>query len=233
MNGTNGRTLLIVLLLCCFVSCREDTGDNGTGERTPLPEATLVKGHAVYGHEIRTIRPCGEQEAVWAIDSTQLLWILHGELAPGVGPYEEVFVVVEGTMGEPETDGSGAEYRGTFYVERVLYAAGEGWGCDLDLNRFRFRLAGNEPFWSTVMTDTTVELNRLEGGQQVWNEVESEPIDGGYKFVAQGAGAEVAEVTIIEEPCRDTMSGAYYGFTATVAVSGNVLNGCALRGLGR
>jgi hypothetical protein len=32
------------------------------------PESQIVRGFAVHGHEVRSFRPCGSDEALWAID---------------------------------------------------------------------------------------------------------------------------------------------------------------------
>lgn len=232
MNGTDGRIRHLVLILFCFIACSENAGENVTHGNAPPPGAAFLKGHAVFGHEVRTIRPCGEEDALWAVDSTQLLRELHGELAPGVEPYEEVFVVVRGTLGESAADGFGADYPGSFYVDRVLYAAGEGWGCDLDLSRFQFQLSGNEPFWSLVVTDSTVELNRMDAGLEIWNDAQSETTDDRVKYFAEVDGERAVAVTIWREPCRDSMSGAYHAYSASVMTAGEELLGCAIRGTG-
>ena len=38
------------------------------------------------------------------------------------------------------------------------------------------------------------------------------------------------EIRIFDEPCRDSMSGAYFGLSATVVAGGLELRGCVLRG---
>ncbi len=229
MHGLNGRNLLLITA-CCSLACSSNDGADSTEASSPPQTGTLLKGHAVFGHEVRTIQPCGENDAVWAIDSTRLLWDLHQELAPGLEPYEEVFVAVQGISGEPPSDGFGADYAGSFYVERVLYAAGEGWGCNLDLSRFQFRLAGNEPFWTLVLTDSTAELSRMDAPGQAWSELEAEATHGGFRYVGGSGGSGPLEVSISEEPCHDVMSGAYHAYSASVAVNGELLTGCAIRG---
>jgi len=77
MNGTNGL-ILLASTACCVIACGEDAEKGSSRGGQPQPEQTILKGHAVFGHEVRTIRPCGDEEALWAIDSTQLLWDLHG-----------------------------------------------------------------------------------------------------------------------------------------------------------
>jgi putative lipoprotein len=229
MNGTIGRNVLLIFI-CCALACTSDS-EKGSATVAEAPRAAeILKGHAQFGHEVRTIRPCGADEALWAIDSTNVQWELHQELAPGAEPYEEVFVAVSGNPGETLTDGFGVDYSGSFYVDRVVYAATEGWGCDLDLTRFLFRLSGNEPFWSLTVTDTATVLNRMDAPQQVWGEVTAEASDSGFSYVGGSGESGSVKVSISDEPCRDTMSGAYHAYSASVVVNGEVLRGCAIRG---
>jgi uncharacterized membrane protein len=229
MNGTCGLTLLISTA-CCVIACSENVEHHSPIQSPTQPKMTIISGYAVFGHEVRSIRPCGEDAALWAIDSTQLLWHLHGEFAPGVEPYEEVFVVVQASDAAAPSEGFGAEYAGSLYVDRVLYVAGEGWSCDLDLSRFQFRLAGNEPFWHLVVTDSTIELNRMGAELHAWTNIRTETIDSGFAIIATRDGAGDIEVTVREQPCRDSMSGAYHAYSASVVTAGEVLTGCAIRG---
>ncbi|MFC1639536.1 hypothetical protein ACFL3B_02080 [Gemmatimonadota bacterium] len=225
----------VVWLLWVFgpIACGSGSGAGEPQSSGPAPDQVVLKGHAVYGHEVRTIRPCGEAEPVWAIDSTGLLWDLHRELAPGMEPYEEVFVVALGSFGDASSDGFGADYPGSFIIKQVIYAAGEGFGCDLDLSDFSYRLSGNEPFWGLTLTETTAELSRMDAPVRVWHGIRSERFEAGVIISAERNDAGILEVHLSEEPCRDSMSGAFYAYTATVLVAGEELRGCALRGAGQ
>ncbi len=225
--------VLVPLVAFGAVACGSGPGAEETRSSNPVPDQVLLKGHAVFGHEVRTIRPCGEDEGLWAIDGTGLLWGVHRELVPGMEPYEEVFVVVRGSAGDAPSDGFGADYPGSFVVDQVLYAAGEGFGCDLDLSRFQFRLSGNEPFWTLSLADATAELSRMGAPGQIWSDGRLESSEAGFRYVAEGEGLGSLEVSISEDPCRDTMSGAFYGYRASVVVAGEEFTGCALSGAGR
>ena len=231
MNGANGRSVIPILTWCVF-ACSGDSGADTAQATSIRPTMTVLAGHAVFGHEVRTIRPCGEDSTLWAIDSTQLTWDVHRELSPGLEQYEEVFVVVEGSQADAPLDGFGADYDGAFNVDRVLYGATEGWGCDLDLSRFEFRLAGNEPFWTLVITDSAPELSRMDRPGQVWGEIRIETTETGLTYVGRNGESGSLAVDLSEEPCRDSMSGAYHGYSATVMLGGEELRGCAIRGTG-
>jgi uncharacterized membrane protein len=225
-----GRLALGLLVSLGVVACNGETDveEHVTGDRAV--EGVFLKGHAIFGHEVRSIRPCGQNEAVWAIDSTQLLWELHRELAPGIEPYEEVFAVVRGSEGTAPSDGFGADYPGSFIVDQVIYAAGEGFGCDLDLSRFHYRLSGNEPFWGLELVDTTAVLRRMGAPDQIWNRVRTESSGVGFRYVGESEKTGSVEVSLLEEPCRDSMSGAFHGYSASVSVAGETLIGCAIAG---
>ena len=231
MNALRLRCSLLGLIVAAgAVAC----GGGRDAEETQFSEAVreldLLRGHAVFGHEVRSLRPCGKDESLWAVDSTQLLWDLHAELAPGIGPYEEIFVVVRGSEGDAPSDGFGAEYPGSFAVKQVLYAAGEGFGCDLDLSRFHYRLSGNEPFWTLSIADATGELSRMDAPGQIWSDLRPDTTGAAITYMSDGSDSDSLEISIREEPCRDSMSGAYHGYRASVVVAGEELIGCAIAG---
>jgi uncharacterized membrane protein len=205
-------------------------GADGESENVPEQDQQLLKGFAVFGHEVRTVRACDAAEPSWAIDSSGVLWDVHHELAPGAEPYEEVFVIVTGRPVEAPLDGFGADYPGAFIVETVLYAAREGFGCGLDLDGFDYRISGNEPFWTLVLSGETAELNRMGEPTQRWEEIRRGPDGEAVRYRAESGGLVSLDVTIRTEPCRDSMSGAFFGYAATLMLSDGRLNGCALRG---
>lgn len=231
MNPLLTRCSALGLLLAfAALACSGDPEVEETQASIPEVEQVLLKGHAILGHEVRSIRPCGQNEAVWAIDSTQLLWEIHRELAPGIEPYEEVFAVVRGSEGTAPSDGFGAEYPESFIVDQVIYAAGEGFGCDLDLSRFHYRLSGNEPFWGLELADTTAVLRRMGAPDQIWHNVRTDSSGVGFRYVGESEKTGSVEVSILKEPCRDSMSGAFHGYSASVSVAGETLIGCAIAG---
>jgi uncharacterized membrane protein len=187
-------------------------------------------GHASYGQEVRSFRPCGEEEALWARDPSGLLWDLHAELAPGLEPYEEVFAVVRGEAGPPPADGFGADYPGEILVGEVLYAAGEGFGCDFDWRRFRYRAQGNEPFWWAEVRPQELRVGRMGEEETGWRTIRESADGNRLSFVAGEGSATAAELRLLSEPCRDTMSGAYFALAAELHLGDRVLRGCALPG---
>jgi uncharacterized membrane protein len=138
--------------------------------------------------------------------------------------------MVEGHLASAPRDGFGSDYAGTLIVDEVLYVAREGFGCDFTWNAFRYRALGNEPFWSADISATSILLRRMGEDEQTWpltQEHETGQVTG---FTGDADGSDPIAVEIARKACRDSMSGAYYGYTATVRVGASILTGCALRG---
>jgi putative lipoprotein len=191
------------------------------------PEGQIFRGLAVHGHEVRSFRPCGSEEALWAIDRQGVLWESHNELVPRREPYEEVFAVVAGRMGPAPTEGFGAEYPGRLDLDEVLYVAWEGFGCDTDWSGFDYRAYGNEPFWNVEVSPAGLRLNRLGSESRTWADVRERALENGVRY--EGDGPPI-ELTLVREPCRDSMSGAYFGMSARLVLGAEELRGCALPG---
>jgi putative lipoprotein len=191
------------------------------------PRTQIFRGLAVHGHEVRSFRPCGSEQALWAIDPQGVLWEIHNELVPRSEPYEEVFAVVAGRIGPAPTEGFGAEYPGLIDVDDVIYVAWEGFGCDTDMSGFDYRAYGNEPFWNVEVTSEGLRLNRLGSESQTWTAVREHTVKNGIRY--EGDGSPI-ELTLVHEPCRDSMSGAYFGMSARLVLGAEELRGCALSG---
>jgi len=222
-------------------SCTSGDGENHKNRDIPPDKAAqadaiepveIVRGHYVFGLEVRSLRPCGKDATLWVVDRTNLLKNLHGELAPGTVPYAEIFTVVAGRIGPPPDEGFGAEYPGTLTVEEVVYVAFEGFGCDFDWSRFLYRAHGNEPFWVLEVLATGMRLTRPGQPGMTWTEVSEIRREGSVIF--RGAAGEHPPVELVIEagPSRDTMSGAYYGLSARLVLDEKTLKGHALRGVG-
>jgi len=115
----------------------------------------------------------------------------------------------------------------------LLHAATESHGCEEDLTGFEFHAYGNEPFWNVeIMEDEIVFASMSTPEKIVFPREITTQWQGGTSFVSQrdGNGPSQIEIIIERGDCRDTMSGAYFGFEATVKVGDQELTGCARRG---
>ncbi|UCC84026.1 MAG: hypothetical protein JSW46_03595 [Gemmatimonadota bacterium] len=191
------------------------------------PESQIFRGLAIHAHEVRSFQPCGSDETLWAIDPQGVLWEIHDELVPRSEPYEEVFAVVTGQTGPPPAEGFGADYPGRLDIDEVLYVAWEGFGCDTGLSGFDYRAYGNEPFWNVEVSFGGLRLNRLGGETRTWVDVPEHTIENGVRFEGDGPPFEL---TLVRGPCRDSMSGAYFGMSARLVLGAEELRGCALPG---
>jgi uncharacterized membrane protein len=238
MSQFGGRLAWVVLIILVAVpACRRDEG----GER-PEPDrrqaetvasagaGDVFRGYAVHGHEVRSFRLCGTKDTLWAVDRSQLLWDLHVQLKLGRQPYEEVFAVVRGQLGPPPKEGFGADYPGQLIVEEVLYATREGFDCDTDWEGFRYRAMGNEPFWSVEVSPTEIRLRRPGFPDVVWVDTREKTAGDQVQYMGDDDAGRSMELTITRSPCRDTMSGAYFGLSATLRIGSEELKGCALIG---
>lgn len=218
---------MLLLAVACGSREKAETGQSGTLE-FPAPTET-VAGFTAYGHEVRSFRPCGGDEPLWAIDSSGALWEIYESLAFHNEPYEEVFAIVEGRIGPPPETGFGADYAGSIEVRGLLYMAQDGFRCNLDLTEFQYRLFGNEPFWTIRISAGEIVLKMPGHDDKTWTDIRKQPLDGGVVYTATGTAGPI-EIRIVDEPCRDSMSGAYFALAATVGARDLELRGCVLRG---
>ena len=215
------RTIALLATLALFT---------GMGCSSSEREPEIFRGHAVYGHEVREIRLCGKEDALWATDPSGLLWTLHQELAPRGEPYGKVFAVVTGSLGPPRADGFGADYPGELVVREILYVTLEGFDCETDWDAFSYRASGNEPFWGVEVSKRGIRLTRPGEEPQFWSQVQLQRTDEMIRYTGSVGSDLPAELTITRAPRRDTMSGAYYGLSATLRLGSEGWSGWALRG---
>lgn len=219
-----------LILLAGLSACSPGEERNDPGLPQPVSESPeVVHGTAVHGHEVRSFRPCGASEALWAIDSSGILWTLYQELAPDATPYPELYVILEGRPGGPPSDGFGVDYPGTMVVSRVLFVASEGDRCGADPATVRARAQGNEPFWGVTVASDSMTLHRLGYAPESRHGVLAGREASGAWFRGQPDPdlPDGPTLWILDRPCRDSMSGAYFHATARVDLGADILTGCA------
>jgi uncharacterized membrane protein len=221
-RGASGLRLLALALVAAGCSPRAES-------RPSLEIPLVVHGFVSYGHEVRSFTPCDGGEALWVVDSTQLLWTLFQDLAGPLPASPKVYAVLEGREGPVLSDGFGADYSGTFFLDRVLHLAAEGDRCRDDLQGLRYWAGGNEPFWAVSATSRVFRLHRLGSEPTVWEGVREEVV-GETVSVVPGGGAGDIRLVLRTQACRDSMSGSHFGFSARLLLEGDTLFGCALRG---
>ena len=208
MPGIRLPVLTGFLVLALFGwGCRGS--DDAARDGVEAPESELIRGFYHFGHEVRSFRPCGEDEELWAIDASGRLADLFGQLVESPNMEPHIFVLAEGRHVPPPAEGFGAEYAGAVVITEVVYAAHEGFRCDFDPTRFRYRAHGNEPFWLVEVTSAKMKFVRPGHPDLVWKTVGEET--AGDEIILRGAGGEgPALLTIGPGPGYDSMSGAFH-----------------------
>jgi uncharacterized membrane protein len=224
--------LAALAAVCAFGACdRSDRPSGGSPETATTPR--VLRGYARWGDEVREFTPCDSMEAVWVVDSSQALWIPYRELARDPADTMGLFAVVEGpVVPTPPVAGLGAGHARTLVVHRVLYVAREGYGCAAPWDRFAYRAFGSEPFWSLTVAGDSVTLIRPGEAERTWHGTRDSTA-AGLTMSAGNPATDGVAVSLRATPCRDTMAGSYFGYTAAVRLRGDSLAGCALVGGGR
>ena len=115
-------------------------------------------------------------------------------------------------------------------VQDVLYVASEGFGCGTDWNAFSYRAYGNEPFWRVEVSQSGLHLTRPGEPEQPWRKVQKLVTDGVIRYTGTLTDGTSSELVIERTPCRDTMSGAFFGLSATLRLGSEEFAGCVLMG---
>ena len=195
-----------------------------------LPRGERLRGHLVWGHESRAFTECGSERVGWVINQAgDELVDVYDELA--TAPYQPMFVEVCGEWTAAPTDGFGADYDRALRITELLRAENEGFGCRLELDGVLFIASGNEPSWRLQVREDGISMRTMDAPEDA---VYDAPRKRGQaplvSFESDGRDAGI-HITLEQRRCIDTMSGARFGWAATVDIDGRQLNGCAAEGL--
>jgi uncharacterized membrane protein len=206
----------------------------GATAQTPVAESglTIKRGAVVLTADARTLRLCGENEDLWlAGQGDDSLEETYTRLAgdPGTPLYVEVRGERTATPGGTSIP---TDYKQAFLLEELLYAGlpGEGAGCETATPAFSVLARGNEPFWAIeVATDKMVLRQPDPAIPLEFPADESQDAEGSVTYRA-AAGGHQLELTVARAACTDSMSGAYFAYTAEAELDGRKLQGCARLG---
>ena len=191
----------------------------------------IFRGHLRFGHEVRSFQPCGKDVEYWVVDRTgDDLWDVYRTLIHS--PYEPLYVEVEGVLGPRPETGFGVDYERLLTITTLWRAAVETRGCAENLERFEFRVYGNEPFWNADISEEGIIFSSLGESQRAFPYAPAK-ISGAqrlYSSQIQGPDQHWIQIYIEEKRCIDSMSGEYFGFTAKVSLDGRTYVGCAREG---
>ncbi len=203
---------LIVPLLAALFAVAAQAAP--AADSAPKPDATprLAYGFLMKHGEKLVFAPCRDRSYALVEDVSADRQVTRGLEMAGVADgrkyYVELLGVVEG---------------GALRASELNLARAEG-RCQKPGGTDEAWLAsGNEPGWALVAGGEKVTLQR-QGSKEV-----SVP----YRvFARQGEVAQFSgeglELRFERQLCRDAMSDAVFGWTATVRVDGQTLRGCAL-----
>lgn len=193
--------------------------------------AAIVAGFVVLGPEVRSIKPCGEDQELWVIPTSEVTEVYESLRAE---PYGPVLMEFESVVGPAPESGSGAGYSGLLTVRSLRRAepAGEGFGCSQDLSGFMFRATGQEPFWHLRVSPTGLRYSTPSAPESTFAPVPPVRLGRAWVYESEGTGPEAVGLRAVFEParCTDTMAGSVYGWTATVDIAGERRSGCAWEG---
>lgn len=198
-----------------------------TSEAPAESSLALKRGMLSLSQDHTTFQPCGETTPLWVIDQTDAMLreIFTNEPKP-----LDLYIEAHGERTQmPNDDAAARAYRGAFILEEVLYATppSEANGCKEPAPTYVAAARGNEPFWSVEVADDKLTWRQPEAPQQlVFDAVQAQDAEGtvGYSGAVEG---HTIEVFFAMEPCRDSMSGAYFAYSARATFDGKQLKGCA------
>lgn len=196
-------------------------------EEAPAESGLAIKrGIASAAGDHGLFRSCDDQAELWLVDEadgalTQLLTESGSA---------EFYVEAYGERGPvPEALKAAKGSAGIFTLEQLLYAAPatEARGCAEASDDFAVAARGNEPFWSVTVSGITMLWKEPETpGGITFNELSAEGAEGTVIYQA-ALGDRKLQLVIEQRPCRDSMSGDFFAFTAKADLDGKEFKGCA------
>lgn len=193
--------------------------------------AAVVTGFVVLGPEVRSIKPCDEDQELWVIPTAEVTEVYEALRSEPSGP---VLMEFESVLGPAPASGSGAGYAGLLTVRALRRAepAAEGFGCGQDLSDFVFRATGQEPFWHLRVSPTGLRYSTPSEPETTFAPVPPSPRGDAWVYESTGTGPEAVGVRVVFEPgrCTDSMVGSVYSWRATIEIAGERGIGCAWEG---
>jgi uncharacterized membrane protein len=195
----------------------------------PPAESSLAlkRGTLSLASEQATFQPCGDSSILWVVDQTD--GVLRETFADASKPLE-LYVEAHGERSPaPEEIAAARAYPGAFILEEVLFAMppGETQGCKEPPPSYIVSARGNEPFWSVEVTADKMIWRQPDGPKEVVIDApQSQDAEGTVGYAGTGSG-HTLELSIDQTACRDSMSGAFFAYSARAVFDGKEFKGCA------
>lgn len=182
------------------------------------PQAFIIRGEVILGHEAQSIQPCGSDIQYWLeVDNDkfkQAMRLINH-------PYQPMYGEMIGHLETSSQEGFDGDYNARFVVEHVnLLTAENPNRCDREIQPTR--AFGNEPFWSLNFSPSALTFQPMGGQKQTLaiNSSLIEPNRHRYSF-AQG------QLELNLRSCSDGMSDSLYGWSASLQIDEKNYQGCA------
>jgi uncharacterized membrane protein len=243
------KAAVVAALLLTACSRHEAPAERGDGAASPpasaaaaAPEAAMSEPPAESGLAIKrgvvmaasdrsTFRPCDSQAELWVLDQTDGLLVRTFGSEASTAPLV-LYVEAYGERTPADAEGlpeAARAYAGAFVLEEVLYAAAQDAvkGCSAPPGAYVVAARGGEPFWAVEVNEDRIVWRQPEEPKEIaFGAPQTEDAEGAVRYVASGAGREV-EVLIEAEPCRDSMSGEFFAYSAKAKLDAREFSGCA------
>jgi len=191
----------------------------------PADSSLAIKRGVITGGEHPLFHACDDPTELWLVDESD--GSLTQLFTDGVkSVYAEVYG--ERTPVPPGLAEASA-YQGAFVLEQLLYAgnSAEIKGCEVPAVDYAVAARGSEPSWAVQVTDTQMIWKQPEAPKEITLDgLQSQDAEGTVSYAAAGNGHTV-ELLIDAQPCRDSMSGEFFGFAARAKLDGKEFKGCA------
>jgi uncharacterized membrane protein len=206
-----------------------DAAATGTAESPQADSGLAIKrGVMTLAEDRATFRPCDGKAEWWVLDQspgalTQTL-IEQAQSSPA-SLYVEAYGERAPVDDEPKAKG----FEGVFVLEEVLYAGvpGDLRGCDAPAATYVVSARGNEPFWSIEVRDAEMVWKQPEAPQEItFRDPQTINAEGAVRYAASTPEHRL-ELMVHAQPCRDSMSGEYFAYTAKAILNERELSGCA------
>lgn len=196
----------------------ERPADEAMVAQTPVagfPEG--VTGELEFRGGALTFRACDEESGIPVTDGTgENLEAMVEELGYGEGGVT-VHIVLEGDV-----------------IQELRVASPEVPSCRELLPEAEFRARGNEPFW---LVDIDGDIATFRSPEELdgvrYDEGSWQATARGWRFEALRHGVDGVAYLILEveeNRCRDSMSGAWFPYAASLRMGGEPATGCASEG---
>ncbi|GAM63963.1 membrane protein [Vibrio ishigakensis] len=171
----------------------------------------------IWGHEVRTLQPCGSENAFWV----QLPEAFKQPVSNLTSePYQPMYAEVFGYL-EPTAAGFAEQYPAQFVVTEVNMVTAENPNrCEQPTRPDR--AFGNEPFWNATYNEQKVTFTQMSQEAQEFTVKELEQ-DLTQTRVDYNSGS----LTIDKQICRDSMGDSLYGASSSLEVNGKTFKGCS------